>query len=608
MRLSRPYQLTIISLTCILLLATSLFADPRAARSAAEHYKFFRQTQQTEFHGRRVSSTLDETLLDEGFNSRVFPPEGWEIVTTNTNDPTYTWFAQDYLSPVDPHEGYFNAGVLWDSSGADQDEWLYSPVFALQSEPDSGITWNLTFRWMMSYYWGVAPEDNYDLQLWLSFDGGANFSTLLWTEDSVSTFDSPDDNFHWFDATVDMIPHAGHTNLRLGWHYVGADGAEAGIDEVLLSVPSEVIAFPDTSTVQKEIDVTQHITIEDLNIALNVTHAYISDVTFRLENPSELSVLLVQGAPAGIPVGSNFVGTIFDDQAEEAFAYTDESSPYTGRWRPAESLSIFNNNDAFGTWKLIATDESADPPTEGSINDVTLYINDFPDFDADTVIRNYPTAGEISDINVTLNVTHPMISEMYFILESPEGTQVQLVPEEHFNITGANFVETVFDDEADSAFAFIDNMSNYTGSWKPDGSLSDFDGEPSHGDWKLIGVDFVQNDNNGTIDDVDLDIEFASPVNDGNQSAIPASFRFLGNYPNPFNPSTSLSFELPVSAQVSLNIYNTLGQQVTELVNERMNAGSHSVQFDGVYLASGIYFVAFDADDFHATHKMILLK
>jgi hypothetical protein len=61
-------------------------------------------------------------------------------------------------------------------------------------------------------------------------------------------------------------------------------------------------------------------------------------------------------------------------------------------------------------------------------------------------------------------------------------------------------------------------------------------------------------------------------------------------------------------SHVKLRIYNTVGQQVAELVNEKMSAGQHQVQFDGVNLASGVYFARFEADDYIAVHKMMLLK
>ncbi len=85
------------------------------------------------------------------------------------------------------------------------------------------------------------------------------------------------------------------------------------------------------------------------------------------------------------------------------------------------------------------------------------------------------------------------------------------------------------------------------------------------------------------------------------------------NYPNPFNPATNISFSLPVTAKVTLEIFNALGQKVSTLANGDMQAGIHTVNFDAASLASGIYFYTLSAEgldgsSFIDTKKMILLK
>ncbi len=92
------------------------------------------------------------------------------------------------------------------------------------------------------------------------------------------------------------------------------------------------------------------------------------------------------------------------------------------------------------------------------------------------------------------------------------------------------------------------------------------------------------------------------------QAEIPLTFSLVQNYPNPFNPTTEISFSLPSAADVKLEIYNIMGQRVTTLVNERLEAGEHIVQWDGSEAASGVYFYRLQTDDFVGTKKMILLK
>jgi hypothetical protein len=89
----------------------------------------------------------------------------------------------------------------------------------------------------------------------------------------------------------------------------------------------------------------------------------------------------------------------------------------------------------------------------------------------------------------------------------------------------------------------------------------------------------------------------------------PTAFALHPNYPNPFNPSTQISFDLAAASTVSLNVYNTLGQQVTTLVNhEAMNAGRYSMTFDASHLPSGVYLYRLTAGSFTETRQMLLVK
>ncbi|MCB0731726.1 MAG: T9SS type A sorting domain-containing protein, partial [Ignavibacteriae bacterium] len=89
---------------------------------------------------------------------------------------------------------------------------------------------------------------------------------------------------------------------------------------------------------------------------------------------------------------------------------------------------------------------------------------------------------------------------------------------------------------------------------------------------------------------------------------IPNSFELAQNYPNPFNPSTTITFALPKSSEVQLNVYNILGQQVAQLVNEVKNAGTYSINWDASNLASGTYIYRLQAGNNIIVNKMILMK
>jgi hypothetical protein len=90
--------------------------------------------------------------------------------------------------------------------------------------------------------------------------------------------------------------------------------------------------------------------------------------------------------------------------------------------------------------------------------------------------------------------------------------------------------------------------------------------------------------------------------------ARPSSFVLEQNFPNPFNPTTVITYELPGNASVSLKVYDMLGREVRSLVNEPQSAGSHSVTFNAGGLASGVYLYRLQAGSCTATKKLLLLK
>ena len=94
---------------------------------------------------------------------------------------------------------------------------------------------------------------------------------------------------------------------------------------------------------------------------------------------------------------------------------------------------------------------------------------------------------------------------------------------------------------------------------------------------------------------------------------LPKQFELSQNHPNPFNPSTTIKFQLPVDANVKIELFNSIGQKVSELLNSDLSGGVHEVTFDGSKLSSGIYYytmnaVGKDGKNFTSTKKMILMK
>jgi hypothetical protein len=93
-----------------------------------------------------------------------------------------------------------------------------------------------------------------------------------------------------------------------------------------------------------------------------------------------------------------------------------------------------------------------------------------------------------------------------------------------------------------------------------------------------------------------------------NTGAQPGEYVLFDAYPNPFNPSTKISFSLPTRSFVSLKIFNILGSEVATLVSGQLSAGHHSLQWDAVNMPSGIYLYQIQTDNTTQTRKLILLR
>ena len=99
-----------------------------------------------------------------------------------------------------------------------------------------------------------------------------------------------------------------------------------------------------------------------------------------------------------------------------------------------------------------------------------------------------------------------------------------------------------------------------------------------------------------------------APAGIGEQSEEANGFKLDQNFPNPFNPSTKISYVLPVNTHVKLNVYDGFGREVGVLVNKKQNAGTYEFKFDGTDLSSGFYFYKLEAGEFIQTKEMLLLK
>ena len=132
-------------------------------------------------------------------------------------------------------------------------------------------------------------------------------------------------------------------------------------------------------------------------------------------------------------------------------------------------------------------------------------------------------------------------------------------------------------------------------------------------DWKAVDV-FQIVEESGSMGNAEIWMDAIGIVDSGETTVGNANIekpifaKLNQNFPNPFNPTTTISFELSEASTTTLTVYDTLGRLVSELVNTTLSAGNHSYNFEALGLSSGIYFYKLNTNTGTQVKKMLLLK
>jgi hypothetical protein len=196
------------------------------------------------------------------------------------------------------------------------------------------------------------------------------------------------------------------------------------------------------------------------------------------------------------------------------------------------------------------------------------------------------------------------------------GTVWGIIPTSALPVELSNFTAKIFKSKVDL-------------SWRTETEINNFGFEierKTEGNWQKVG--FVKGNGNSNspkeysyldknpvggskfqyrLKQIDNDgrFEYSKVIEVEN---VPNEFGLNQNYPNPFNPSTKIRYQIPNESKVVIKIYNILGSEVMELLNEKKDSGIYEVEFNAENLSSGTYIYRIVADNFVQTRKMILLK
>ncbi|MEZ4387949.1 MAG: S8 family serine peptidase [Candidatus Krumholzibacteriia bacterium] len=304
------------------------------------------------------------------------------------------------------------------------------------------------------------------------------------------------------------------------------------------------------------------------------------------------TVSVVGGAAAGVAVALSGGATevtgddgryAFTDLYGGIYTVTASKAGYTTAVRQA----ILEDGQLLGAVDLellpvIQVDYAASPGVAIPDNDPAGVVS----------LITVDAAGPLSSLTVDIAITHPYVGDLSVTLFSPAGSIVVL-----HNRSGGSAGDLV---------------GNWPGTLQVDGpgALADLGGEEVAGVWALHVVDHAGSDT-GMLQSWGLHLEIPDPVTDAD--APSAVTRLLGNRPNPFNPSTTLAFELARPGAVRLELFDVGGRLVRRLVDGPLAAGRHEVDWDGRDAAgreqaSGVYLARLVADGTRQSGRLVLVR
>ena len=341
--------------------------------------------------------------------------------------------------------------------------------------------------------------------------------------------------------------------LASGQH---ATNVDFGMDQIVSSsyCTSPALAIPDNNTtgVTSQVMVTTGDILVSLTCSVNITHTWKGDLIVELTSPKGTTVRL-----------HNRTGSSADNIVAHYGVDTAVDGP--------GALADFNGQLPIGYWKLHVWDAASGDV--GVLNSWCL----------NTKVVNIVVANEMPDLSVAQNGGRPQLS-WTFAPGMADGFNV-------YRRTG-NGLRTRLNTDAltglDGRVEFVDVAANY-----------------AEGTLLFYSVGLVRGGAEVAVSD-----EIQYRVGSG---SLPTAFVLYGNYPNPFNPLTTIKFDLPRDGHVALRVFDLSGRVVRTLVDDNLIRATHTYQWDGTddtgrRVASGNYYYRVDTEQRTASGKMTLLK
>ena len=551
----------------------------------------------------------------------IFAPAGWETVVTNISSSWAQYGTLTFDSGiVAPTDGVSQAGVAF-ANGA-QDEWLISPVI---SDPTS-----LTFDFYGHY--GSTHDDNYYVKV--STDGGNEWDAV-WNASDLPE----NDNYYDAPVTIDLSAYSSQ-DVQIAWHFVDGDGTglwyTTFIDNVVIldgqrEVSLKSSDFYSYSRSNNSMATTPTSLKRDKNEP-TMRNRYVRSLSgYNIYRDETLissvanDVLTYTDTELGNGTYQYYVTAVYDDANESdpsniviANLYYTPDGVYLFS-DDFEEYELFNAPS--GSWITHDLDQSVTYGTDGF----------------DFLGQATPMSYIVFDASATVPPAQGMDAHSGTNLLSVWGADVTAGTATENNDWLISSLFTLVDEGAVSFWAR--SFTVQYGAERFNVLVSDGSTNPE--DFTVIsGDNYVEADENWNQYSYDLDAyanqsirvaiqcvssdafvffvdDFAVTAPEGtpnNEDITPVTVTSLNsNYPNPFNPETTISYDMKSGGNVAIEVYNILGQKVKTLVNETKTAGNHTVVWNGSNdnndkVASGIYFYKMKTDSYSKTYKMILMK
>lgn len=477
-----------------------------------------------------------------------------------------------------------NGGTSWSHSRVNQDapgSGRYQYMSAICVTPDGGV--NVTYYDQRNTT-GVVTE------YWMSrsLNGGATWTDVAVSDHSFTPSPIPGLAGGYQGDYTGCTYSSGSGKIFPFWadnssgiYQVWTEGITYGPPPV-----NDVIAGPFLSLP------TQFIINTAYNIRARITNGGTNGQTNLPVRFSVNGTIQATNTIPSLPPGGNDSST---------FSWTPTvAGSYTLRIIAAAPVDENRLNDTVTT--VVTVLNSAPQIINACRSGLSIPITDFSTA-RDSVLVSLGSSCTATDVNFRIDqLTHTFDGDLTMYLQKG-SVGVKIV--NRVGGGGDNFTNTVLDDGASTPIA--SGTAPFTGTFIPSNPLAPFNGQLTDGYWRYVVTDTAAQDI-GTINAWCVVISFSCPVGGIQTVEIPNHYSLNQNFPNPFNPSTTIKFGMPKSENVKLVVYDMLGREVKVLVDEYRNAGFHEINFDASSFASGAYFYKLVTPNFVEIKKMLLVK